>query len=113
MRKLVGRAVVTGSSMAPTLLPGDQVLVRYPGRRRPGDTVVVALPRRPLGVKRLIRRTAAGWWIEGDAAGATASADSRVFGSVLEEEVLGRVVWRYWPPWRGCQRPGAAANRSS
>jgi nickel-type superoxide dismutase maturation protease len=89
-----GRAVVGGDSMTPTLQPGDQVLVRYGVRPRTGDVVVVQLPGRPLGVKRLIRRTGTGWWIEGDAADST---DSRTFGSVLDEAVLGRVRWRYWP----------------
>ena len=83
--------------MAPTLLPGDQVLVRYGGRLREGDLVVVQLPARPLGVKRLVRRTPTGWWIEGDAAPST---DSRSFGSVPDSAVLGWVLWRYWPPLR-------------
>lgn len=91
--------------MAPTLQPGDQILVRYGGRTRIGDLVVVELPGRPLGVKRLVRRTANGWWIEGDAVGST---DSRTFGSVPDAAVLGRVRWRYWPPVR---RSGAATRR--
>ena len=95
--------MVTGESMAPTLLPGDQILVRYGARRRPGDLVVVQLPDRPLGVKRLVRRSATGWWVQGDA---SASTDSRTFGSVAEEAVLGRVLWRYWPlrRWRSASR---------
>lgn len=92
--------------MAPTLLPGDQILVRYGGRPRPGDLVVVELPGRPLGVKRLIRRTEGGWWIEGDGDETT---DSRTFGSVPDRAVLGRVRWRYWPPVR---RRSAAAKSS-
>lgn len=91
--------MIAGTSMAPTLLPGDQVLVRRGGRPRIGDVVVVKLPGRPLGVKRLVRRTADGWWLEGDGA---ASTDSRTFGSVPDAAVLGRVLWRYWPPLRRC-----------
>ncbi len=91
--------------MAPTLLPGDQILVRYGGRSRVGDVVVVDLPDRPLGVKRLVRRTPTGWWIEGDGA---ASTDSRTFGSVPERAVTGRVIWRYWPPVR--RRPPPSAS---
>lgn len=98
--------MVSGFSMVPTLRPGDQILLRYGRRRRIGDLVVVALPGRPLGVKRLVRRTPTGWWIEGDA---PSSTDSRTFGSVPEEAVLGRVVWRYWPPLR---RRAAPASRA-
>lgn len=83
--------------MAPVLLAGDFLLVRYGVPPRPGDIVVVRLPGRPLGVKRAIRRTADGWWVEGDA---RESTDSRSFGPVPSEAVLGRVVWRYWPPVR-------------
>lgn len=96
--------MVSGLSMTPTLLPGDHILVRYGCPVRVGDLVVVELPDRPLGVKRLIRRTADGWWIEGEGAG---SADSRTFGSVPDRAVIGRVVWRYWPPVR---RGGASVS---
>lgn len=80
--------------MAPTLVAGDFLLVRYGAQPRPGDIVVVALPGRPLGVKRAVRRTADGWWVQGDA---PRSTDSRTFGAVPSDAVLGRVVWRYWP----------------
>jgi nickel-type superoxide dismutase maturation protease len=91
--------------MAPTLLPGDQILVHYSRRPRVGDVVVVALPGRPLGVKRVMRRTATGWWVEGDGA---ASTDSRTFGAVADAAILGRVRWRYWPVLR---RRSASAAR--
>jgi len=87
--------VVSGDSMRPTLCAGDLCLVMYGLRIRPGDVVVARLPGRPLGVKRAVRRTANGWWLEGD--DAAASTDSRSFGAVPEQAVLGRVLIRYWP----------------
>jgi nickel-type superoxide dismutase maturation protease len=91
---------VTGDSMRPALLPGDFVLVSRRSRPRVGRVVVVARPDRPglLVVKRVTGRRAAGWWVEGDNAGA--SDDSRVFGAVDDADLVGAVVWRYWPPVR-------------
>ncbi len=90
-----GRVLVSGASMRPTLREGDMLLVWYGGRVRPADVVVVALPDRPLAVKRAIRRTEAGWWVEGDAA--ASSTDSRELGALPLEAVRGKVVLRYWP----------------
>lgn len=87
--------MVTGESMAPHLRPGDFLAVRWGASVRPGDVVVVALPERPLGIKRAVRRDDTGWWVEGD--NPKASTDSRTFGSVPDAAVLARVVWRYWP----------------
>lgn len=94
------RVSATGLSMAPTLLPGDQLLVRRGGRVRAGDLVVVRRPDRPhlLVVKRVARATGGRWWLAGD--NAAASDDSRVFGPVVTDDLVGRVVWRYWPPMR-------------
>lgn len=91
------RVAVHGRSMAPTLLPGDLLLVRAGARVRPGDLVVVRRPDRPqlLLVKRAVRPVDGGWWLEGD--NPAASEDSRVFGPARP---LARVVWRYWPPLR-------------
>ena len=85
--------------MSPYLRAGDHVLVRYGGRVRAGDIALVALPERPLAVKRAIRPSAAGWWVQGD--NPFASTDSRVLGPVPADAIVGRVVWRYWPVWRG------------
>jgi nickel-type superoxide dismutase maturation protease len=98
--------IVTGSSMLPTLAPGDFLVVRWSARVRPGDVVVVRLPDRrgasrsdagrPEGVKRVVGAVDGGWWVEGD--NAEASTDSRTFGPVEPDAVLGRVLLRYWPP---------------
>lgn len=91
---------VSGASMEPTLADGDRLLCRDVGGRRPprvGDVVVARRPDRPslLLVKRVVRREADGWWLEGD--NAASSDDSRVFGPVPDALVLGRAVARWWP----------------
>ncbi|MER7538729.1 nickel-type superoxide dismutase maturation protease [Streptomyces sp. NPDC097704] len=102
-----GIAEVTGISMVPTLLHGDQLLVQYGARLRPG---VVAVLRHPLQqdlliVKRLIERRDGGWWVLGD--NPDAEGDSRVFGAVPPDLVLGRVRARYRPVTPGRQRSPA------
>jgi nickel-type superoxide dismutase maturation protease len=87
--------LVRGPSMVPTLRDGDALLVRRGGRAiRPGDVVVAAFRSRPdlLVVKRAVRAEQNGWWVRGD--NALASDDSRTYGVA---DVLGRVVFRYWP----------------
>lgn len=85
---------VAGASMAPVLRSGDAVLVRR-GRPRAGDVVVGVFRTRPdlLVVKRAVRPTADGWWLESDNPRVT--DDSRRFGPA---DVYGRVVVRWWPP---------------
>lgn len=94
-RKGLGRVVVAGSSMEPTLSEGDRLLVRWGRAPRPGQVVVVEWMGRPgmLLVKRLIRREGAGWWIEGD--GESLGNDSRSFGAISTDEILGTVLFRY------------------
>jgi phage repressor protein C with HTH and peptisase S24 domain len=99
---------VAGDSMRPTLRPGDACLVRYGSRIRPGDLVVARLPSRPLGVKRAALHDADGWWLASD--DPLHGTDSAAFGSVRDEDVLGRVLLRYWP--RPSRLRGAGAARS-
>lgn len=91
------RVVVEGTSMRPTLEPGDRLLVARAGRIRRGDLVAVADPRYPG--RLLVKRAADvnGGWVElrGDNPGA--STDSREFGAVPVTEVRGKVVRRYAP----------------
>jgi nickel-type superoxide dismutase maturation protease len=92
-----GRVMVDGLSMIPELAPGDHLLVRWGAPFGVGDIVVARRPDRPdlLVVKRAVRHEGEEWWLEGDNAGA--SDDSRVFGTVHADAVVGRVVARTAP----------------
>jgi len=97
---------VRGSSMAPSLLPGDRLLVEsrtYQLRApRAGEVVLAADPRQPQ--RELIKRVAA---VDDEAASAdlrgddpAASTDSREFGAVPLAAIRWRAAYRYWPPPR-------------
>jgi nickel-type superoxide dismutase maturation protease len=99
---------VRGRSMAPTLLPGDRLLVmRAPPRA--GDVVVAADPRD--GRHELVKRVAAvgpdGVTLRGD--NPVASTDARAFGDVSVDEVRWRAFARYWPLARAGRIPTAPA----
>lgn len=93
----LGMAEVHGPSMVPTLRHGDQLLVRYGARVRPGDVVVLRHPfqQNLLVVKRAVERRDGGWWVLGD--NPYAGGDSTDYGAVPEEFVLARVLGRYRP----------------
>ena len=102
MRFLLGRVLVEGPSMAPTLRHGDQVAVWWSTRSspRPGAVVLAELPgERGLGIKRVAAPPADGRvWLVGD--NPHGSTDSRHFGAVPVGCVKARVLVRLWP------RPG-------
>jgi nickel-type superoxide dismutase maturation protease len=99
-RRWTDVVLVRGSSMAPTLEPGDQLLVErwtYSRRApRPGEIVLAPDPRQSS--RELIKRVAAvsgeSLDVRGDAA---ASTGSRTFGPVPVGAVGWRVALRYWP----------------
>ena len=86
---------IAGPSMEPALHSGDWWLVRTVGRIRPGDGLLLRHPARPdlLVVKRAVRREPDGWWVEGD--NAEWSDDSRGFGAVPPDRVIGCLLLRY------------------
>lgn len=98
--------VVADESMAPTLRPGDRLLVDLGSyRRRPpaaGEVVVLVDPEEPG--RWLIKRVAtvdpvAGTVeVRGDAA--DLARDSRRFGPVPFRSVLGQAYRLYFPPER-------------
>lgn len=107
--KLLGLVGVDGPSMAPTLSHGDSVLCRYGARLRPGAIVVARHPLRQelLVVKRAAERRGGGWWLLSE--NSRVESDSRDFGAVPDELVLGRVLLRVSPrpawlaPARWCE----------
>ncbi len=91
---------VTGSSMAPLLQAGDEVLVDLRAyRRQPprvGDVVLVQHPYRPD--LRMVKRvtTMVGddhYQVQGD--NPSESTDSRSFGALSAQHILGRVTSRF------------------
>ena len=93
----VTRVRIVGPSMAPALRNGEWWIAVRGRRMRTGDVVLLRHPDRPdlMIVKRLARRTDAGWWVLGD--NPDQSEDSRQFGPVAESDLLGRLTWRYHP----------------
>ena len=96
--RCIVRVEVQGESMAPALRPGDRMVAVRGLPARQGDIVAARDPRTPSRV--LIKRVAAVdaarcLHLAGD--DPSASTDSRTFGPLARSEVVGRVVWRYWP----------------
>jgi len=103
-RRCFVRYVVEGASMAPALADGDYVVVDTRARRRPPSLGAVVLARDPRDRSRVIAKRVADFAgrkrvvLLGD--NPAASTDSRTFGPVRTGDLVGRVVWRYWPPER-------------
>jgi nickel-type superoxide dismutase maturation protease len=94
------RYLVEGESMLPTVQPDERVIVsRIPywfARPKKGDLVVLRDPRESarLLLKRIETAKNDGTYsVVGD--NAAASTDSRVFGAVPSELILGKVWFRY------------------
>lgn len=100
----IGLAEVYNPSMLPTLRPGDQLVVHYGARVRPGDVVVLRHPFRQdlLIVKRAVERRDGGWWVLGD--NAHVENDSREFGVVPDDLVVARARMRLRLPPRAERR---------
>ena len=94
-RRRLDAVEVRGRSMAPTLLPGDRLLVVRAGPRV-GDVVLAPDPRSPA--RELVKRVAAigpeGVALRGDNAAASTDA------TVPPPTVRWRAILRYWPPSR-------------
>ena len=91
----LGRVLVRGRSMEPTLYDGDHLVVVYGGRPRIRRLAVVRLPGAPLSVKRLAFHDGDGWWVERD--NPAEGVDSWQVGPVPPDDVLGTVLLRLWP----------------
>ncbi len=95
IRRWLDVVEVRGRSMAPTLLPGDRLLVVRASPRR-GDIVLAPDPREPRRelVKRVAALDQAGIALSGD--NDSASTDAIVDPAT----VRWRAVMRTWPPQR-------------
>ena len=84
--------------MRPTLQPGDRLFVFQWPRPRPGDLVVLKEPDAQLtfAVKRVASLEPNGDVIV-RADNPNVSRDSREFGPVPRQLIVGRVVYRYLP----------------
>lgn len=93
----VTRVRIVGPSMEPALRNNEWWVARRTATLRPGDVALIVHPKRPdaLIVKRLARRDDTGWWVLGD--NPDQSEDSRQFGAVPAENVIGRLWFRYHP----------------
>jgi nickel-type superoxide dismutase maturation protease len=91
--------------MSPLLIPGDRLVVWRAGSYRPGDVVAAHGPDGRLLVKRVVGADQAGLVLVGD--NLDYSTDSRHFGPVPLEAVIGRVVYRYAPSHRAGRWPRA------
>jgi len=89
-----GMAVVAGLSMVPTLAPGERLLVRYDGPIVLGD-IVVFKHADQIDVKRIEHIETAGLFVLGD--NDLVSNDSRSYGLIAHQDVLGTIVMRIWP----------------
>ena len=89
-----GMAVVSGLSMIPTLAPGERLLVRHDGPMVLGDLVIFKRDNQ-YDIKRLIRIETAGIFAHGD--NDLVSTDSRSYGLIPFDDVLGTVIYRLWP----------------
>jgi signal peptidase I len=94
---------VRGRSMAPTLLPGDRLLVAR-ARPRAGDVVLAPDPR--MDTRELIKRVATvtpeSVVLRGDNSVASTNA------TVAADRVRWRAILRYWPPARATPRLATA-----
>jgi nickel-type superoxide dismutase maturation protease len=94
------RVEVSGLSMAPTLQPGDRLVVWKTRSVSRGDVVAASDPRQPerTMLKRVVSVDPEGVFLLGDNPGQ--STDSRQFGYVPIMCVLGKALYRYAPPAR-------------
>ena len=87
-------AVVSGLSMIPTLAPGERLLVRTDGPTVIGDIVVFERVGQ-FEVKRILRIEADGIFAQGD--NDLVSTDSRTYGLIPHDNVIGVATYRLWP----------------
>lgn len=99
MKTPISRFTVNGNSMHPTLHPGQDILSfnwAYLGKKpKVGDIIIVKSGKgkgeREI-IKRVIKIMGDELWMMGD--NADESTDSRDFGPVKMEQIMGKVIYR-------------------
>jgi len=87
-------AAVAGLSMIPTLAPGERLLIRNDGPIVLGDIIVFHRDFQ-FDVKRVLHIEAEGIFVQGD--NDLVSTDSRTYGLIPFDDVVGTVTFRLWP----------------
>lgn len=90
----IGIAKVWNHSMIPVLVPDDRVLVRYGVPFVIGDVVVFKRADK-MEIKRVQRIDDDGVYLVGD--NDFMSLDSRSYGLIPPESVIGKAIVRLWP----------------
>lgn len=90
-----GLAIIRGNSMIPTYAPGEVVLVHYGHEVSQNDVVLVDFHKR-TDIKRIKTIKENMVFVMGD--NDAVSIDSRHYGSVPMERILGKVIYRF-PAW--------------
>ena len=99
----LARITVTGRSMEPTLHEGDRALFAYSDSglsqtaisKTIGKVILVCRMAEPglLTIKRLMKESDTGYWVEGD--NPEVSTDSRHYLTISQAEIVGRMLFRY------------------
>lgn len=87
----IQRFTVFGDSMLPTLKPGQDVLVWcWFVKPKAGDIVAIKVNDKEM-IKRLQTIRDREYFVMGD--NKKKSTDSRKFGSIKKEQIIGKVIW--------------------
>ena len=83
--------------MQPNFAAGDLVLILKTQKIKRQDVVIAQRPDRAefLVIKRANEITNNGYWLQGD--NLEFSDDSRLFGEVPKKNIIGKVLFKYWP----------------
>lgn len=92
---IVGYVAVAGHSMSPALRDGDVLLYTTLVMPRRGDIVVARDPRD--GRRWLVKRVRE---VRADALDLAGDIEGHDAGWIPRQALVGRVVFRYWPPTR-------------